>query len=254
MVRCDFTVGMMKAAQVLIPPTSYTCLQCNGRIRGRALKCPSCDAPFNRRMASLPANKIRSLQSVASSLLYSFGLACGESVAKTRLTASSALSLLDQLEILRQAFFACGWGEFSFSSLTADSLDDCHVICHVRESFESTDRLGSSLDSGCPTCSTCSGIIAGFCSLIFDQRCACVETECSGSGSSLEAGLCSFVCSFPSTIVPRVKMYLAAIRQENYLDDLVGGLGVGVFDPTSLEAPTTPGSSQSKSQFIRDNF
>merc|ERR1711991_377890 len=94
----------------------------------------------------------------------------------------------------------------------------------------------------------CAGMIAGFCSIIFGQRCVCVECECVGAGTSRDGSKCSFVCSFPATIAPQVKFYLAAAGHEELYFDLCGGLGVDVFetgvdanDPRGgLMSPSTP--------------
>lgn len=182
------------------------------------------------RKIKLAVEQIAHVQHAGTIVLYTFGVAHGESIAKQFVGAQLVKSLPWALETLSRALSVLGWGSMSASPLSctsdANDVSDLWAVCRVSECFESAGRLGSVFDTG-PTCLCTAGTIAGFCSHLFGSRCVCVEVECVGSGTgSRGSGQCVFVVSIPSAIVSRVKMCMAMSGSEAAYPELFGGLGV----------------------------
>jgi predicted hydrocarbon binding protein len=248
----DFGSNMVIGAQSLLGDNSlFHCLNCGMSYISNASNCGNCvNGVLAKKKMKMPnLADLLMLQQISFSILYSFGLSNGESLAKiSEITNSGVKTFFGQIEFLKDMFLSMGWGAFSFSPLSSEGGNDLNLICHVQNSFEAIDRLGSMWDSGSPTCACIAGTVAGFCSVLVGSRCACVEVECVGAGTCRSDNQCSFICTFPRDIANRVRFYLAVIHQENYLPDLVGGLTTDVFDDGSEEyaPPLTPQSSRTK--------
>jgi predicted hydrocarbon binding protein len=241
LAKKDTPVSSPDSGEVKIGEARYVAVR--GKDFGSAfvLRCQNLlevsATPYKRKsklQVKVPMDQVMAMSKIAMGLLYGYGVCNGESFARQFLEGSANVprNVGAYLEVFADALQTAGWGLLSHSSLSQwnEVSDDVWIVCHVDHTFESDDRLGNVWDLGSPTCMCMAGAIGGYCSQAFGVRCVCVELECAGCGTARESKRCSFLCTVPSAIVQRTKLYLAAIGKEDMLSDLVGGMKVTVFD------------------------